>query len=41
MASQGVMRKVGMTITRNPLPEPPWLQLVGVLENADYESQLV
>jgi RimJ/RimL family protein N-acetyltransferase len=35
IASQGVMRKVGMMITRNPLPEPPWLQIVGVLENAD------
>ncbi|MCB0162788.1 MAG: GNAT family N-acetyltransferase [Anaerolineae bacterium] len=32
-ASQGVMRKLGMTITRNPLPEPPWLQIVGILEN--------
>ena len=33
IASQGVMRKVGMKITRNPLPDPPWLQVVGVLEN--------
>ena len=33
IASQAVMRKVGMTITRNPLPTPPWLQVVGVLEN--------
>ena len=33
VASQGVMRKVGMTIARNPRPEPPWLQIVGVLEN--------
>jgi RimJ/RimL family protein N-acetyltransferase len=32
-ASQAVMRKVGMKITRNPLPDPPWLQIVGVLEN--------
>jgi len=32
-ASQGVMRKVGMTLTRNPFPDPPWLQVVGVLEN--------
>jgi len=31
--SQGVMRKVGMKITRNPLADPPWLQVVGVLEN--------
>ena len=34
VASQGVMRKVGMRIERNPLPEPPWLQVVAVLENA-------
>ena len=32
-ASQGVMRKLSMTITRNPLPDPPWLQVVGVLDN--------
>ena len=32
-ASQAVMQKVGMKITRNPLPEPPWLQVVGILEN--------
>jgi hypothetical protein len=29
-----VMRKLGMRIERNPLPEPPWLQIVGVLDNA-------
>jgi RimJ/RimL family protein N-acetyltransferase len=34
IASQGVMRKVGMKITRNPLPTPFWLQVVGVLENS-------
>jgi len=33
VASQGVMRKIGMRITHNPLPDPPWLQIVGVLEN--------
>ena len=33
MASQGVMRKLGMRSLRNPLPSPPWLQVVGVLEN--------
>ncbi len=32
-ASQGVMRRLGMRIERNPLPSPPWLQVVGVLEN--------
>ena len=33
IASQAVMQKIGMTLTRNPLPTPPWLQVVGVLEN--------
>jgi RimJ/RimL family protein N-acetyltransferase len=33
IASIGVMRKLGMRIEKNPLPEPPWLQVVGVLEN--------
>lgn len=31
-ASIGVMRKLGMSIERNPLDEPPWLQVVGALE---------
>ena len=34
IASQHVMQKLGMTLTRNPLPEPGWLQVVGVLENS-------
>jgi [ribosomal protein S5]-alanine N-acetyltransferase len=33
LASQAVMRKLGMRILENPLPEPPWLQAVGVIEN--------
>jgi RimJ/RimL family protein N-acetyltransferase len=33
MASMGVMRKLGMRIEKNPRPEPPWLQVVGVLEH--------
>jgi RimJ/RimL family protein N-acetyltransferase len=33
LPSQRVMRKTGMRIIRNPLPEPSWLQVVGVLEN--------
>lgn len=33
VASQGVMRNIGMKIARNPSSEPPWLQAVGVLEN--------
>ena len=31
-ASIGVMRKLGMRIERNAIGEPPWLQVVGVLE---------
>lgn len=31
-ASIGVMRRIGMRITHNPLPDPPWLQVMGVLE---------
>jgi ribosomal-protein-alanine N-acetyltransferase len=31
--SIGVMRRVGMRIVENPSSEPPWLQVVGVLEN--------
>jgi [ribosomal protein S5]-alanine N-acetyltransferase len=36
-ASIGVMRKLGMTIAQNPLPEPPWLQVVGILQNRSEE----
>ncbi|MBI5877668.1 MAG: GNAT family N-acetyltransferase [Chloroflexi bacterium] len=32
-ASQGVMRSLGMTIGRNPQSDPPWLQVVAVLDN--------
>jgi RimJ/RimL family protein N-acetyltransferase len=32
-ASMGVMRKVGMRIEKNPYPDPPWFQVVGILEN--------
>ncbi|MGH2387006.1 MAG: GNAT family N-acetyltransferase, partial [Chloroflexota bacterium] len=32
-ASLGVMRKVGMRIDRNPYPDPPWFQAVGVLDH--------
>ena len=34
IGSMAVMRKLGMRIERNPLAEPPWLQVVGVLENS-------
>jgi len=30
--SIGVMRKVGMRIEKNPYPDPPWFQVVGILE---------
>jgi len=33
LASQAVMRKLGMRLARNPLPQPEWFQVVGVLEN--------
>jgi ribosomal-protein-alanine N-acetyltransferase len=33
VASQAVMRKLGMTLGRNPQADPPWLQVVGVLDN--------
>jgi ribosomal-protein-alanine N-acetyltransferase len=33
LASQRVMAKLGMGLLRNPLPGPPWLQVVGVLVN--------
>lgn len=32
LASQGVMRKLGMTLHRNPGGEPHWFQVLGVLE---------
>jgi ribosomal-protein-alanine N-acetyltransferase len=32
IASIGVMRKLGMQVAKNPQAEPPWLQIVGVLE---------
>jgi [ribosomal protein S5]-alanine N-acetyltransferase len=32
-ASQAVMRKLGMHIASNPLAEPDWLQIVGILWN--------
>jgi len=33
VASMGVMRKLGMTLAQNPLPDPPWLQVVGTLDH--------
>ena len=34
LASQAVMRKLGMILLHNPLPEPPWMQVVGVRYNS-------
>jgi RimJ/RimL family protein N-acetyltransferase len=31
-ASMGVMRRLGMRIECNPEPEPPWFQVVGLLD---------
>lgn len=33
LASQAVMRRLGMHLEKNPSSEPPWLQVVGILEN--------
>lgn len=33
-ASIKVMRKLGMRVERNPFDEPPWFQMIGVIENA-------
>ena len=33
MASQGVMRNLDMRIETNPMAEPEWMQIVGILEN--------
>lgn len=38
-ASIGVMLKLGMRIERNPFEEPPWLQVVGVLENSNVDRR--
>lgn len=32
-ASQAVMRKLDMRLEHNPRPEPPWFQVVGVLDH--------
>jgi len=32
-ASMAVMRRLGMRVETNPHPEPPWLQVLGILEN--------
>ena len=39
LASQAVMRKAGMTLLHNPLPDPKWMQVVGVRYNDRQLSQ--
>ena len=34
LASAAVMRRLGMTVEQNPYPDPPWLQVVGILMNS-------
>ncbi len=38
-ASQRVMLRLGMTIDRNPYPEPEWLQIVGILDDTMFAKQ--
>jgi RimJ/RimL family protein N-acetyltransferase len=33
IASMSVMRRLGMRVEKNPRPAPPWLQVVGIMEN--------
>ena len=37
IASIGVMKKLGMRIEKNPQAEPPWLQIVGVLDFTPFD----
>jgi ribosomal-protein-alanine N-acetyltransferase len=39
-ASMGVMRRLGMTIAKNPFPDPPWLQAVGILDHPQQARNL-
>jgi RimJ/RimL family protein N-acetyltransferase len=38
IASMGVMRKLGMRIEKNPYADPPWLQVVGVLDHPEQQE---
>jgi RimJ/RimL family protein N-acetyltransferase len=35
LASQAVMRRLGMAVERNPYPDPSWCQIVAVVEHPD------
>jgi RimJ/RimL family protein N-acetyltransferase len=39
VASQGVMRRLGMSIEHNPSPDPPYFQVVGVLFNPEFRAR--
>jgi RimJ/RimL family protein N-acetyltransferase len=41
IASQAVMRKLGFRLETNPYPEPPWHQVLGILNYAEWERQSV
>jgi RimJ/RimL family protein N-acetyltransferase len=42
LASIGVMRKLGMTVEHNMLPDPPWLQVVGLIESStDFRNRRI
>jgi ribosomal-protein-alanine N-acetyltransferase len=40
IASMGVMKKLGMQIEKNPIAQPPWLQVVGVLERKTTSTEV-
>lgn len=40
LASQAVMRRLGMRLLTNPFPDPPWFQVVGVLDYDDYANRV-
>jgi len=39
LASQAVMRRLGMRMLENPHPEPAWLQVVGILDSAPGDAR--
>lgn len=39
-ASKAVMGKLGMHVEKNPFPNPPWLQIVGLLENNERSAKV-
>jgi [ribosomal protein S5]-alanine N-acetyltransferase len=36
LASQAVMRRLGMRLERNPFPDPPWFQVAGILDHDQF-----